>query len=168
MNSALLIIDMQKGFLDNRICYPSIYSTLEYINAKVELFNEIRKPIFTIQDEDAKEEPGPKSYELIDSLKKEIINHHKISKIYSNAFWKTSLEKDLRSQNINFLVLTGFAAEGCVNYTYNGALERDFNVVLLKNGITSYQERYTQFIQEICDTISYSTLSFLLSNKKLK
>lgn len=166
MNSALLIIDMQKGFLDNRICYPSINSTLEYINAAVELFNEIRKPIFTIQDEDAKEEPGPKSYELIDSLKKEMINHHKISKIYSNAFWKTSLEKDLRSQNINFLVLAGFAAEGCVNYTYNGARERDFNVVLLKNGITSYQERYTQFIQEICATISYSTLSFLLSNKK--
>jgi len=124
MNSALLIIDMQKGFLDNQICYPSINSTLEYINAAVELFNETRKPIFTIQDEDAKEEPGPKSYELIDSLKKEMINHHKISKIYSNAFWETSLEKDLKSQNINFLVLAGFAAEGCVNYTYNGARER--------------------------------------------
>jgi len=63
-------------------------------------------------------------------------------------------------------VLAGFAAEGCVNYTYNGALERDFNVVLLKNGITSYQERYTRFVQEICNTMSYSTLSFLLSNKK--
>ncbi|GAI86925.1 unnamed protein product [marine sediment metagenome] len=45
MNSALLIIDMQKGFLDNRRCYPSINSTLEYINTAVELFNEIRKPI---------------------------------------------------------------------------------------------------------------------------
>ena len=52
--------------------------------------------------------------------------------------------------------------------SYIGALERDFNVVLLKNGITSYQERYKQFIQEICNTISYSTLSFLLSNEKLK
>lgn len=106
MNSALLIIDMQKGFLDNRICYPSINSTLEYINAAIELFNEIRKPIFTIQDEDAKEEPGPKSYELIDSLKKEMINHHKISKIYSNAFWKTYLPfiELLRSEENNMVI----------------------------------------------------------------
>ena len=94
MKFALLIIDMQKGFLDNRICYPSISSTVEYINALVELFNESHQPIFTIQDEDERKEPGLGSYELINSLKKEMINHHKVSKIYSNAFWRTSLEKN--------------------------------------------------------------------------
>ena len=91
---------------------------------------KVHQPIFTIQDEDAREEPGLGSYELIDSLKKEMINHHKVSKIFSNAFWKTSFEKDLRSQSVDLLVITGFAAEGCINYTYHGALERDFNVVL--------------------------------------
>lgn len=94
MNSALLIIDMQKGFWDNRRCFPTINSTLEYINATVELFNEIRKPIFTIQDEDAKEEPGPKSYELIDSLKKEIIKTIiKYRKFIQTSFGKQHLKK---------------------------------------------------------------------------
>ena len=51
------------------------------------------------------------------------------------------------------------------DYTYNGALERDFHAVLLRNGITSYQGRYTRLIQEICNIVSYSTLRFLLSQE---
>jgi len=169
MNFALLIIDMQKGFLDNQICYPSVDATLEYVNATIELFNEAKQPIFIIQDEDAKDEPGPDSYELVDSLTKEISNLNTISKKYSNAFWKTPLEEKLKKLGTEFLVVTGFAAEGCVNCTYNGALERGFHAVLLKNGITSYKEKWVQFVQEICSTISYSTLKLLLSktNKNL-
>jgi len=62
MNPALLIIDMQKGLLDHKTCHPSINSIIESINVTVELFNQICKPIFTIQDEDAREELGPNSY----------------------------------------------------------------------------------------------------------
>ena len=165
MKYALLIIDMQKGFLRDRTCSPDLESVLEYINAAVELFNGANQPVFIIQDEDAREEPGHDSYELIDGLTRDIRSPVFLSKKYSNAFWQTSLEERLRAQEAQFLVLTGFAAEGCVNYTYNGALERDFHAVVLKNGITSYKSRYAGFVQEICNTLSYSTLRFLLAQE---
>jgi nicotinamidase-related amidase len=165
MTYALLIIDMQRGFLRDKTCSPDLESVLEYINGAIELFNGANQPVFLIQDEDAKEEAGPDSYELVDGLNRDI--HHPVflSKKYSNAFWHTSLEEQLRAHGAQFLVLAGFAAEGCVNYTYNGALERDFHAVLLKNGITSYKSRYTGFAQEICNTLSYSTLRFLLAQE---
>ena len=163
MKYALLIIDMQRGFLVDRTCSPDLHSVLEYINAAIELFNAANQPVFLIQDEDAKEESGPDSYELVDGLGEGIRHPAFISKKYSNAFWQTPLEEQLRTHGAQFLVLAGFAAEGCVNYTYNGAIERDFHAVILKNGITSYKSRYTRFVQEICNTLSYSTLRFLLS-----
>lgn len=163
MNYALLIIDMQKGFLRGRDCSPVLDSVLEYINGAVELFNAANQPVFIIQDEDAKEEPGQDSYGLVDGLTQDIRNPIFVSKEYSNGFWKTCLEEQLLKNKAQFLVLAGFAAEGCINYTYNGALERGFHAVVLKNGITSYRFQYTGFIQEICNTLSYSTLRFLLS-----
>jgi nicotinamidase-related amidase len=163
---ALLIIDMQRGFLRDRTCSPGLDSVLEYINAAIELFNAANQPVFFIQDGDAKEEPGHDSYELVDGLNEDIRHPVFLSKKYSNAFWQTSLEQRLRAHEAQFLVLAGFAAEGCVNYTYNGALERDFHAVLLKNGITSYKSRYTGFVQEICNTLSYSTLRFLLAQER--
>ena len=165
MKYALLIIDMQKGFLRDRTCSPDLESVLEYINAAVELFNGANQPVFIIQDEDAREEAGHDSYELIDGLTRDIRSPVFLSKKYSNAFWQTSLEERLRAHEAQFLVLAGFAAEGCVNYTYNGALERDFHAVVLKNGITSYKSRYAEFAQEICNTLSYSTLRFLLAQE---
>lgn len=60
-----------------------------------------------------------------------------VKKEYSNAFWKTDLEKLVREQGIDLLILSGYAAEHCVLFTYNGAAERVIKAVLLQNGILS-------------------------------
>ena len=63
-----------------------------------------------------------------------------------------------------FLVIAGFAAEACVNYTYNGAGERGFHAVLLKNAVVSYTERYVRFVLETSNDISYFTLQYMLED----
>jgi nicotinamidase-related amidase len=163
MNAALLVIDMQNGFLIDRPCHPGLPSALEYINAAIDLFVTSGQPIFVVQDEDAREEPGASSYDVVDGLKSAVPALRMMSKKYSNAFWQTSLEKQLRELDAHLIVLAGFAAEGCVNYTYNGALERGFHAVLLRHGVMSRQPDYLRFVHETCNTITYSTLRFLLS-----
>ena len=164
MKAALLIIDMQKAFFNNRSTFPVLHSAVEYINAAVDLFNDHDLPVFTIRDEDAKEK-GERGYEVIDEIKKEIANEYSIEKPECNAFWGTYLEEDLKKLGVDFVVITGFAAEACVNYTYNGARERGFHAVLLKNGIVSYTERYVRFVLETSNVISYFTLEYLLHDR---
>jgi nicotinamidase-related amidase len=61
----------------------------------------------------------------------------RVTKEYSNAFWKTDLEKILLEQGVDLLILSGYAAEHCVLFTYNGAMERGFKPVILQQGILS-------------------------------
>ena len=164
MKAALFVIDMQKAFFKNKNTFPELHSAVEYINAALDLFNDHDLPVFKILDEDAKEN-GAKGYEVIDEIKKEIANEYLIEKTKCNAFWETSLEEDLKKLGVDFVVITGFAAEACVNYTYNGARERGFHPVLLKNGIVSYTERYVRFVLETSNDISYFTLEYLLGGE---
>jgi nicotinamidase-related amidase len=161
MKAALFIIDMQKAFFKNKNTFPVLSSAVEYINATVDLFNDHNLPVFMIQDLDAKEH-GEKDYEVIDEITNEIANVYRIEKTKCNAFWETSLEEDLKKLGVDFVVITGFAAEACVNYTYNGARERGFHAVLLKNAVVSLTERYVRFVLETSNDISYFTLEYLL------
>jgi len=161
MKAALLIIDMQKAFFENKSTFPVKESAVEYINAAVELFNGHDLPVFMIQDEDAREQ-GETGYEVIDEIKKEIVNGYYVGKTKCNAFWGTSLEYDLKKLGVDFVVITGFAAEACINYTYNGAGERGFHAVLLKNAIVSYTGKYVRFVLETSNDISYFTLEYML------
>ena len=115
MKPALLIVDMQKGFLQDKITSPKLDEALEYINAACDLFEKQNLPVVFVQDEDAKEEPGENSFELMDSIDRNFTVSKRVSKKYCNSFWQTSLEEDLRSWNADFLVITGFAAETCIN-----------------------------------------------------
>lgn len=163
MKAAMCIIDMQKGFLRNRTTYPALSDALEYINAAVDLFKEHSLPVFVVQDEDAKEEKGADSFDLVDGLTRDFAENHRIVKKYCNSFWKTDLEERLGDLDVGFLVLVGFAAEACINFTYNGARERGFHAVLLKNAVLSYRDSHVRFVMETADVISYSTLGYLLS-----
>jgi nicotinamidase-related amidase len=163
MRAALCIIDMQKGFLENRTTYPSLADALEYINAAVELFNNHSLPVFVVQDEDARDEEGADSFDLVDGLTPDIPGDHRVCKKYCNSFWKTDLEERLTGLNVGFVVLAGFAAEACINFTYNGAQERGFHAVILKNAVLSYKDSHVRFVTETANVISYSTLGFLLS-----
>jgi nicotinamidase-related amidase len=126
-----------------------------------ELFRKKGCPVIIIQDREAAEGPGSKGFENIESLKISETDLN-VYKDYSNAFWKTDLEDLLKTQNIEFLVLSGFAAEYCVLFTLNGAEERGFGASLLQHGVAGTTIEAVRQIHQIRPTISLEAIDFIL------
>ncbi len=162
MSIALLIIDMQKAFIEIEKCSESINDALEYINETSRMFRAADKPVIIIQDEEAGEGHDSHGFNLMDELDVEDTDF-RISKLHSNSFWETDLDKLLKELKVEFLVISGFAAEYCVVFTYNGAVERRFNASILQHGIAGFnhdQVRETQYIRPI---ISIETIEYILN-----
>ncbi len=163
MSIALLIIDMQKEFREMEPCKEMVSNALEYINEVSSLFREAGKPVIVIQDEEAGDGPGSEGYELMDDLDVMESDIH-LSKIYSNSFWKTDLERTLKDLDVEFVVVSGFAAEHCVLFTYNGAIERGFGASILQHGIAGLDKSRVKDTQDIRAVISYEALKYILKN----
>ena len=158
MNIALLIIDVQKAFLNDRKGSKSYRDTLMYINATASLFRKTNQSVFIIRD---LSEGDDESYQTVEELKRGSQDIDLIKK-YNNSFWKTDLEEKLKERNIDFVVISGTAAEHCVLATYNGAIERGFSSAILQNGV------FADFLEGQIDLynnrelISYGVLSYIL------
>jgi len=161
MSIALLIIDMQKAFKGIEKCRESIDDALEYINETGNIFRNAGKPVIIIQDEEAGEGPGSEGYDLMEELVVED-SDHRMSKFYSNGFWKTDLEKLLKDLNVEFVVVSGFAAEHCVLFTYNGALERGINASILQHGIAGFDKNQIKETQSLRAVVSIEAIDYLL------
>ncbi len=162
MSIALLIIDMQKAFKEIDKCSESINDALEYINETSKMFRAADKPVIIVQDEEAGEGPDSDGFKLMDELHVEDTDL-RISKVYSNSFWETDLDKLLKELEVEFLVISGFAAEHCVLFTYNGAVERGFNASILQHGIAGFDHDQVKETQYIRPVICIETLEYILN-----
>ncbi|WP_235426962.1 cysteine hydrolase family protein [Cohnella kolymensis] len=85
-----------------------------------------------------------------------------VKKEFSNAFWHTELEQILNGNGVELAIIAGFAAEQCVLFTYNGALERGFKAVMLQNGIISSKDDVIHTTYRDRDLISDPVIAFLV------
>lgn len=161
MDIALLIIDMQKGCKNDTGAKQEFNDAVLYINETSRMFRENGKDVFLIQDTGVGQGPGSEEFELVDEL---VVSEsdQRIFKDYNSAFWKTELNDILRKKNIQFLVMCGFAAEYCVLFSFNGAVERGYHAVLLQKGIAGYDPNEIKSIQLLRPVISYEALDFII------
>ena len=159
MNTALLIIDVQKAFIGELKDTKVYQETLMIINATADLFRKANRPVLIIKD--LSEGEGPE-YDVVDELEK---NNQdiQVSKLQSNAFWDTDLESKLKALSVDFLVLCGNAAEYCVLATYNGAIERGFKTVMLQHGIFANHERGLLDLYWNRPLISYTAITIIIN-----
>ena len=157
---ALLIIDMQKNCKENTPCKASFENAVEYINEISEYFRERNHPVVIIQDAEAggEETEGFKCVEELIVSENDFFVH----KIYSNAFWKTELDTLLKNEGVDCIIVSGFAVEHCVLFTYNGAIERGYNTFLLQNGVAGFDDDEIKRIQSLRSVISYEALEYFL------
>lgn len=160
MNIAMLIIDLQKGVLESEESKETVKDAVEYINEVSGYFRKAGKPVIVIQDVGVDGGPGSEGYELIDGLEVEETDIQ-LEKVHANSFYETQLEKILHDLDVEFLVISGFAAEYCVLFTYNGARERGFGTSLLQHGIAGMTKKGVRDIQILRPVISYEALRFL-------
>lgn len=157
---AFLIVDMQKNCQAAASSHASFSKALWYINTVGDLFRKQQLPVVIIQDlEDGG--PGTDGFDCVDELKIES-GDYRIHKLYANAFWQTELDAVLKKNEVDFVVIAGFAAEHCVLFTYNGARERGYRSVLLQNGIAGLDEDEIMRIQLLRPVIDFQALAYFV------
>jgi len=157
---AFLVIDMQKNCKEATCCKASFEKALEYINEISEYFRDKNQPVVIIQDVEAGG-PDTEGFKCVEEL---VVSNNDffVHKTCSNAFWETDLDNILKSQGVDCVVISGFAAEHCVLFTYNGAIERGYNAFLLQNGIAGFDDEEIKRIQSLRSVISYEALEYFL------
>lgn len=168
-NTALVIIDMQKDFLDEggacfvpggRSVVPATKELLDAFRAAnvavihvmvrwqkdgVDMSRFTTNP--TLMERGLREgEPGAQPVDELTPLDHEYVIH---KKRYS-AFFGTSLETLLRSLGIVHLVTAGVCTNFCVRSTVHDAAFRDFLPVVARDCATSYTlEEHEQTLKDI-------------------
>jgi len=161
MKIGFLIIDMQKLFLQYQNQVLNVEGACEYINYVADLIRSKNHLVVHVQDMEQANEVSSDSLSIIPEIKveKEDI---RITKEESNAFWNTELEQILKGNGIDLVIISGFAAEYCVLFTYNGAMERGFKPVILQNGILSTKSDVITQTYRDRNIISHPVIPFLV------
>jgi len=137
-NTALIIIDIQNDYFDGgALTLEGAEHAAANTSNLLDLFRTKQCPIIHIQHETLKPEMG---FMLPDTYGQEIHSSVTpqseetcITKHYPNAFWETSLEKELKTQNITHLVIAGMMTHMCVSSTIRAAMERGFQVTAIQD-----------------------------------
>lgn len=161
MKIGFLIIDMQTIHLQD-VEKKNIASACEYINYVSDLLRSNDQVVIHVQDVEGLTETNKELYHTIPDI---LImdNDLIVNKEFSNAFWKTGLEQILMQQGIELLILSGFAAEQCVLFTYNGAVERGFKPVILQHGILSSKSDVITSTYRDRNLISHPVIRYLIA-----
>ncbi len=164
MKPALFVIDVQKAFFqENTPAAESLRAATDYINAAIALFRKKNLPVICVQHMNPEDKlvPGAEGFDLPESLEILPGDPH-IHKTYGNAFNKTPLAEILRKDGVDTVILTGFAAEGCVTSTYRGAKDLDLTPVLLRGSLVSGRPDVIPFVEGTNEIISYFALAKVL------
>lgn len=163
---ALLVIDIQNEYLKYMSEDDKKWG-MEIINGAIYMFRQHNLPIIRVYHTDPKWGPQPDA-EPFEFPKSVIIKDDdpKVIKNFPSAFQKTDLDKILKEKGCNTLYLCGLSAIGCVLATYFGGMERDYKVFMIKEGIISHNSDYTRVIKDVCETVSFETMVFMLGNLK--
>ena len=135
MGKALIVVDMQKQFYTEK-SKEMMDKAVETINKAVGLFRSKHQRVIWIQHENKKTNlyAGQRDFEIIDSLLPGQ-NEKIIIKTRGNGFLGTELGDYLNKNALTELYFCGYAAEACVNKTYNGGKDLGYSVHKLRNGI---------------------------------
>lgn len=164
MKPALLVIDVQKAFFtDNPSKSAELKNAADYINAAIDLFRKKNLPIVCVQHTNPEDNlvPGQAGFDVPDILKILTGDLH-IHKTYGNSFTKTPLAETLRKWGVDTVVVTGFAAEGCVLATVRGAEDYDFTSMILRSSIVGGKPGTASLVESINEIISYGVLEKVL------
>ena len=153
--SALLILDMQKYFLEksSHAYIPSALSIIPKIKSLAHAFNEKNLPIILTRHLNSKEDAKLMALWWKDIITEkddlsEIIpelnlpNSIVIKKTQYDGFYQTLLEDILREKGISQLVITGVMSHLCCETTARTAFVRGFTVFFPVDGTATYNEDF--------------------------
>lgn len=137
-STALIIIDVQNDLINK-----DLFKADQLINNIEQLINKARStntPVIFIQHTEADDSPmgrgkeGWKIHPRVEPLMDERI----ILKYTPDSFHETNLHEELSLRGIKNLVMAGLQTEYCVDTTCRRAFSLGYNVVLIRDGHSTY------------------------------
>ncbi len=156
--TALLVIDVQKGIFSRPTPVYGEEELLNNINSLIELFSRSDAKTYFIQHSNQKFlQYGSVNWEFHPALQiseNDLIIH----KTHGNAFEDTILQEELDSRGIRTIVITGLVTNGCVRATSIAGNELGYRVILVEDGHSSYIRGAEKLIREWNRKLSADTV----------
>ena len=165
-NSALLLVDIQKAFLEKD--YPGIVRNnkdAEFICGKIlKKWRTLDLPVIHVRHSSTnpesklhKSKPGFEFNDYVIPLNTEIV----LTKKVNSAFIGTNLEDILFKGNINTLVIVGMTTNHCISTTVRMSGNLGFNTYLISDSTACYNTKGLNGEIIDCNTIYNSALASL-------
>ena len=165
-NSALLLVDIQKAFLEKD--YPGIIRNnedAEFICGKIlNKWRTLDLPVIHVRHSSTnpesklhKSKPGFEFNDYVIPLKTEMV----LTKKVNSAFIGTNLEDILFKGNINTLVIVGMTTNHCISTTVRMSGNLGFNTYLISDSTACYNTKGLNGEIIDCNTIYNSALASL-------
>ena len=143
MNSALLIIDVQRGFFDPT---PRPFEADQVVERSNQLSRRARAagmPVIFLHHEDAADDmvPGTERWQLQRDLVRED-SDAVVRKTTPDSFLRTDLGDLLSRANVKQLVICGYATEACIDSTTRRASALGYPVVLVADAHTTHDAKH--------------------------
>lgn len=135
--------------------------TKQYGNDISQTFREMKLPVVVVQHI----QMGSVKDDGFDNVDELLVSEsdYRVEKNFYNAIWKTDLEEFLKKEEVETVIVSGFAAEFCVPATCNGALERGFNTYLLQGAIAGFTEEGVELLQKWRPLVAPEALKYFLN-----
>ena len=165
-NAALLLVDIQKAFLEKD--YPGIIRNnedAEFICGKIlNKWRTLDLPVIHVRHSSTnpesklhKSKPGFEFNDYVIPLKTEMV----LTKKVNSAFIGTDLEDILFKGNINTLVIVGMTTNHCISTTVRMSGNLGFNTYLISDSTACYNAKAMNGEVIDCNTIYNATLASL-------
>jgi bifunctional isochorismate lyase/aryl carrier protein len=154
-HSALIVLDMQKYFLDPRshAFVPSAAAILPGIKKLIGIFQERKQPVILTRHLNTPENAGEMSEWWADLIREhepasELIpelDHLEATRIHKSqydAFLNTDLKQHLSNLNTTQVVIAGVLTHLCCETTARSAFMHGFKVFFLVDGTATYYEDF--------------------------
>ena len=131
--SALLVIDVQNQVVEGAYNKDQVISN---INSAVVKARAAGVPVVWVQHSDDWMAIGSDDWQIVPELLP-ANGEAKVGKLYRNSFEATDLESVLERLEVGHVYVCGAQTNNCVRFTSHGALDRGYDVTLLKDAHTT-------------------------------
>ncbi|WP_115088841.1 isochorismatase family protein [Pandoraea pulmonicola] len=135
---ALLVVDMQVGFVSGADAVPGHVSLLAAITTLLDKARAARVPVIFLQNDGEPgtvDHPSQPGWTLYFTARAE---DHIVRKAQDNGFDGTSLDPVLKTHGVRSLAICGVLSEMCVAATARAALEHGYDVVIPHDAHATY------------------------------
>lgn len=152
--SALVVIDMQNGVVDNAHERDRVIANIQALVHKARAENV---PVVWVQHSDDQLELGSEAWQYVAELTR-LDSEPLVAKNYGDSFEGTDLEALLAERHVGRLVVAGAQTEACIRSTLHGALVRGYDATLVSDAHTTQDMRHWGFPVTPEQSIAYTNM----------